>query len=143
MIEGAVLAVFVVFLFLRDWRATIISAVAIPLSAIPAFWFMDLMGFTLNGMTLLALSLVAGDRKSTRLNSSHANISYAVFCLKKKKKTLSILIDRKWRVHSRRHGNPTPAVRCHSSFQVRRYPVRPRPQERAAAGVEHKTATAC
>jgi len=60
MIEGAVLAVFIVFLFLRDWRATFISALAIPLSAIPAFWFMDLMGFTLNSMTLLALSLVAG-----------------------------------------------------------------------------------
>jgi multidrug efflux pump subunit AcrB len=60
IVEGAVLAVVVVFLFLRDWRATIISALAIPLSAIPAFWFMDLMGFNLNFMTLLALSLVAG-----------------------------------------------------------------------------------
>jgi multidrug efflux pump subunit AcrB len=60
MIEGAVLAVIVVFLFLRDWRATFISALAIPLSAIPAFFFMDLLGFTLNQMTLLALSLVAG-----------------------------------------------------------------------------------
>ena len=60
MVEGAVLAVLVVFLFLRDWRATLISALAIPLSAIPAFWFMDLMGFTLNGLSLLALSLVAG-----------------------------------------------------------------------------------
>ena len=60
MIEGAVLAVLVVFLFLRDWRATVISALAIPLSAIPTFWFMDLMGFTLNGLSLLALSLVAG-----------------------------------------------------------------------------------
>jgi multidrug efflux pump subunit AcrB len=60
MIEGAVLAVVVVFLFLRDWRATLISALAIPLSAIPTFWFMDLMGFSLNGLSLLALSLVAG-----------------------------------------------------------------------------------
>ncbi|MBR0553995.1 efflux RND transporter permease subunit [Stakelama marina] len=60
LIEGAVLAVIVVFLFLRDWRATLISALAIPLSAIPSFWFMELMGFTLNQMTLLALSLVAG-----------------------------------------------------------------------------------
>ncbi|MGD9810948.1 MAG: efflux RND transporter permease subunit [Sphingobium sp.] len=60
MIEGAVLAVIVVYLFLRDWRATMISALAIPLSAIPAFWFMDMMGFTLNGLSLLALSLVAG-----------------------------------------------------------------------------------
>ena len=60
MIEGAVLAVVVVFLFLRDWRATIIAALAIPLSAIPTFWFMDLMGFTLNTLSLLALGLVAG-----------------------------------------------------------------------------------
>jgi len=60
MVEGALLAVLVVLLFLRDWRATIISALAIPLSAIPAFWFMDLMGFTLNSISLLALSLVAG-----------------------------------------------------------------------------------
>jgi multidrug efflux pump subunit AcrB len=60
MIEGSVLAVLVVFIFLRDWRATVISALAIPLSAIPAFWFMSLMGFTLNTISLLALSLVAG-----------------------------------------------------------------------------------
>ena len=60
MVEGAVLAVIVVFLFLRDWRATLISAVAIPLSAIPAFWFMSMMGFSLNFLSLLALSLVAG-----------------------------------------------------------------------------------
>ncbi|MGJ8479960.1 efflux RND transporter permease subunit [Sphingobium yanoikuyae] len=60
MIEGAVLAVVIVFLFLRDWRATMISALAIPLSAIPSFWFMDMLGFTLNGISLLALSLVAG-----------------------------------------------------------------------------------
>ena len=60
MVEGAILAVIVVFFFLRDWRATIISAIAIPLSAIPSFWFMDLLGFTLNQMSLLALGLVAG-----------------------------------------------------------------------------------
>ena len=60
LLEGALLAVVVVFLFLRDWRATLISALAIPLSAIPTFWFMELLGFTLNNMTLLALSLVAG-----------------------------------------------------------------------------------
>jgi multidrug efflux pump subunit AcrB len=60
LVEGAVLAVIVVFFFLRDWRAMLISATAIPLSAIPAFWFMDLMGFTLNSLSLLALSLVAG-----------------------------------------------------------------------------------
>ncbi|HEU4877678.1 MAG TPA: efflux RND transporter permease subunit [Sphingomicrobium sp.] len=60
LVEGAVLAVLVVFLFLRDFRATLISALAIPLSAIPAFWFMSLMGITLNGLSLLAMSLVAG-----------------------------------------------------------------------------------
>ncbi|MEW4466274.1 efflux RND transporter permease subunit [Parasphingorhabdus sp. JC815] len=60
MVEGALLAVVVVFLFLRDWRATLISAIAIPLSAIPTFWFMDLMGFNLNFLSLLALGLVAG-----------------------------------------------------------------------------------
>jgi multidrug efflux pump subunit AcrB len=60
LFEGAALAVVVVFLFLRDWRATLISAIAIPLSAIPAFWFMDMLGFTLNMVTLLSLSLVAG-----------------------------------------------------------------------------------
>jgi multidrug efflux pump subunit AcrB len=61
MIEGAVLAVLVVFLFLRDWRATVISALAIPLSAIPTFWFLDAwLGFSLNQLSLLALSLVAG-----------------------------------------------------------------------------------
>ncbi|HTH29403.1 MAG TPA: efflux RND transporter permease subunit [Sphingobium sp.] len=60
MIEGAILAVVVVFIFLRDWRATLISAVAIPMSAIPSFWFMDLMGFSLNSISLLGLGLVAG-----------------------------------------------------------------------------------
>ena len=60
MVEGAVLAVIVVFFFLRDWRATIVSAIAIPLSSIPTFWLLDLMGFTLNQMSLLALGLVAG-----------------------------------------------------------------------------------
>ena len=60
MVEGAILAVIVVFFFLRDWRATVISAIAIPLSAIPTFWFMDLLGFSLSSQSLLALGLVAG-----------------------------------------------------------------------------------
>jgi multidrug efflux pump subunit AcrB len=60
MLEGSLLAVLVVFLFLRDGRATAISALAIPLSAIPTFAFMQWMGFTLNQISLLALSLVAG-----------------------------------------------------------------------------------
>jgi hydrophobe/amphiphile efflux-1 (HAE1) family protein len=60
LIEGSILAVAVVWLFLRNWRATLISALAIPLSAIPTFAFMQWMGFTLNEITLLSLSLVAG-----------------------------------------------------------------------------------
>ncbi|OFX01713.1 MAG: hypothetical protein A3E78_05145, partial [Alphaproteobacteria bacterium RIFCSPHIGHO2_12_FULL_63_12] len=60
LFEGALLAVFVVFLFLRDWRATIIAAVAIPLATIPTFAALMPFGFTLNIMTLIALALVAG-----------------------------------------------------------------------------------
>jgi multidrug efflux pump subunit AcrB len=59
-IEGSVLAVLVVWFFLRDMRATLISALAIPLSAIPTFAFMQWMDFSLNSISLLALSLVAG-----------------------------------------------------------------------------------
>ncbi len=58
--EGAILAVIVVFLFLRDWRATFVSAVALPLSVIPAFIGMNYLGFSINVVTLLALSLVIG-----------------------------------------------------------------------------------
>ncbi|HET7793857.1 MAG TPA: efflux RND transporter permease subunit, partial [Rhizobacter sp.] len=58
--EGAFLAVLVVWLFLRDGRATFVSAVALPLSAIPTFAVMHLMGFTVNVVTLLSLSLVVG-----------------------------------------------------------------------------------
>jgi hydrophobe/amphiphile efflux-1 (HAE1) family protein len=57
---GAVLAVGVVYWFLRDRRATMISAVAMPLSVIPTFAVMQLLGFTLNGISMLALSLVVG-----------------------------------------------------------------------------------
>jgi multidrug efflux pump subunit AcrB len=60
LIEGALLAVLVVWWFLRDWRATLVSAVALPLSAIPTFAVMHWMGFTLNVVTLLSLSLVVG-----------------------------------------------------------------------------------
>ncbi|MDB5773709.1 MAG: AcrB/AcrD/AcrF family protein [Burkholderia sp.] len=58
--EGAILAVLVVWLFLRDLRATFVSAVALPLSVIPAFIGMYLLGFSINVVTLLALSLVVG-----------------------------------------------------------------------------------
>jgi hydrophobe/amphiphile efflux-1 (HAE1) family protein len=60
LIEGSILAVLMVWLFLRDVRATLISALAIPLSAIPTFAFMQWIGFSLNGISLLALSLVSG-----------------------------------------------------------------------------------
>jgi multidrug efflux pump subunit AcrB len=59
-LEGSILAVLVVWFFLRDTRATLISALAIPLSAIPTFAFMEWMNFSLNSISLLALSLVAG-----------------------------------------------------------------------------------
>jgi HAE1 family hydrophobic/amphiphilic exporter-1 len=60
MIEGMALAAFVVWLFLRDWRATAVTAIAMPVSLIPAFAFMALAGFSLDLVTLLALTLVIG-----------------------------------------------------------------------------------
>ena len=60
LLEGALLSVIVVFLFLRNWRATLISAVALPLSAIPTFWIMDMLGFSLNLVSFLALTLATG-----------------------------------------------------------------------------------
>ena len=58
--EGAILAVLVVWYFLRDWRATIVSAAALPLSILPAFLGIYLFGFTLNMVTLTSLALVVG-----------------------------------------------------------------------------------
>lgn len=60
LVEGGLLAVVVVFVFLRNWRATLVAAVALPLSVIPAFLVMWLLGFSLNIISLLALSLVIG-----------------------------------------------------------------------------------
>ncbi|MEO1987540.1 MAG: efflux RND transporter permease subunit [Martelella sp.] len=60
LLEGAALAVAVIFLFLRDWRATIIAALALPLSVVPTFFVIDLLGFSLNILTLLAITLVTG-----------------------------------------------------------------------------------
>ncbi len=60
LIEGAILAIIVIILFLRDWRATVIAAIALPLSIVPAFWAMDLMGFSLNLVSLLAITIVTG-----------------------------------------------------------------------------------
>jgi multidrug efflux pump subunit AcrB len=58
--EGALLSVIVVWFFLRDWRATLISSVALPLSIIPTFAIMNWFGFTLNRLSLLALAVVVG-----------------------------------------------------------------------------------
>ncbi|WP_279478930.1 efflux RND transporter permease subunit [Aureimonas sp. SK2] len=58
--EGAALAVIVVLLFLRDWRATIVAAITLPLAAIPTFWAMSMLGFSLNLVSLLAITLVTG-----------------------------------------------------------------------------------
>ena len=58
--EGALLAVLVVWLFLRNWRATLVAAAALPLSVIPAFLGLKYFGYTLNTITLLSLALVVG-----------------------------------------------------------------------------------
>lgn len=58
--EGAILAVIVVWLFLRDWRATVIVATALPLSILPTFAAMAVFGYSLNTLTLLALAVVIG-----------------------------------------------------------------------------------
>ncbi len=60
LIEGSILAVLVVLIFLRNWRATLIAAVALPLSAVPTFLVMDLIGFSLNLVSFLALTLATG-----------------------------------------------------------------------------------
>lgn len=60
LLEGALLAVLVVLAFLRNWRATLITAVALPLSAVPTFWVMDLLGFSLNLVSFLAVTLATG-----------------------------------------------------------------------------------
>jgi len=60
LFEGAILAVLVVWLFLRDWRATLISATALPLSVLPAFAAMHWLGYSLNTITLLALAVMVG-----------------------------------------------------------------------------------
>ena len=60
LLEGAVLATIVVLIFLRDWRATLLCTVALPLSVIPAFAAMHVMGFSLNFVSLLAITLVTG-----------------------------------------------------------------------------------
>ena len=60
LLEGAALAVLVVLLFLRNWRATLITALALPLSVVPTFYIMDLLGFSLNLVSFLAITLATG-----------------------------------------------------------------------------------
>jgi HAE1 family hydrophobic/amphiphilic exporter-1 len=60
LIEGMILAAVIVFMFLREWRSTIIAAIAMPISLIPTFAAMAALGFSLNIITLLALTLVIG-----------------------------------------------------------------------------------
>src|SRR5712672_2933987 len=60
LFEGAALAVIVVMLFLRNFRATVIVAISLPLSIFPAFWVMDLLGFSLNLVSFLAITLSTG-----------------------------------------------------------------------------------
>jgi hydrophobe/amphiphile efflux-1 (HAE1) family protein len=61
LIQASVLAVIVIMLFLRNWRATLITAVALPLSIIPTFAVQQALGYTLNNMTLLGLALAVGN----------------------------------------------------------------------------------
>jgi multidrug efflux pump subunit AcrB len=60
LFEGAILAVVIVLLFLRDIRATVIAAISLPLSIFPAFWAMDILGFSLNLVSFLAITLSTG-----------------------------------------------------------------------------------
>ena len=60
LVLAAFLVAGVIFLFIRDWRTTLIAATAVPTSIIGTFAFMDLMGFSLNNMTLLGLILAVG-----------------------------------------------------------------------------------
>ena len=60
LIEGALLTVLIVFLFLNSWRSTVITGLTLPIALIGTFWFMDMFGFTINMITLMALSLCVG-----------------------------------------------------------------------------------
>ncbi|MGE8398100.1 MAG: efflux RND transporter permease subunit, partial [Comamonas sp.] len=60
LIEGAVLTVVIVFLFLNSWRSTIITGLTLPIALIGTFWFMNMFGFSINMVTLMALSLCVG-----------------------------------------------------------------------------------
>src|SRR4029453_17179726 len=60
LIEGALLTVLIVFLFLNSWRSTVITGLTLPIAIIGTFWFMGMFGFTINMVTLMALSLCVG-----------------------------------------------------------------------------------
>jgi len=60
LVEGAILTVLIVFLFLNSWRSTVITGLTLPIAIIGTFLFMDLFGFTINMLTLMALSLCVG-----------------------------------------------------------------------------------
>jgi len=60
LIEGALLTVLIVFLFLNSWRSTVITGLTLPIALIGTFWFMQMFGFTINMVTLMALSLCVG-----------------------------------------------------------------------------------
>ncbi|NBQ06876.1 MAG: efflux RND transporter permease subunit [Betaproteobacteria bacterium] len=60
LIEGALLTILIVFLFLNSWRSTVITGLTLPISIIGTFWFMNMFGFTINMVTLMALSLCVG-----------------------------------------------------------------------------------
>ncbi len=60
LVEGALLSILVVFIFLRDWRATLITSIAMPLSILPTFWAIHTMGFSLNLVSLLGITLATG-----------------------------------------------------------------------------------
>ena len=60
LLEGALLTVLIVFLFLNSWRSTVITGLTLPIALIGTFWFMYVFGFTINVITLMALSLCVG-----------------------------------------------------------------------------------
>src|SRR5207244_10522900 len=60
LFEGAALTILIVFLFLNSWRSTVITGLTLPIALIGTFLFMYALGFTINGITMMALSLCVG-----------------------------------------------------------------------------------
>src|SRR3546814_4835623 len=71
LLEAILLVILVMFVFLQSWRAVLIPAIAVPVVLLGTFGIFYLLGFSINTLTLFGLTLAIGDRKSTRLNSSH------------------------------------------------------------------------